>query len=168
MEVLPAGFSDFRSREYWNSFFQAFDKKNFEWYGSYKDIKNIVYECIRKRLSYCDGENDDIGVIIPQKLEKGKQISKNERVNKNCLLVNIGCGNSNLSYEFFDDGFDSIINIDYSDVVISKMKNKFGKMMEFINIDINNKECFENFLESLDIEKKKKKKISKYFLIKLF
>ncbi|CXI49819.1 conserved Plasmodium protein, unknown function [Plasmodium berghei] len=168
MEVLPAGFSDFRSREYWNSFFQAFDKKNFEWYGSYKDIKNIVYECIRKRLSYCDGENDDIGVIIPQKLEKGKQISKNERVNKNCLLVNIGCGNSNLSYEFFDDGFDSIINIDYSDVVISKMKNKFGKMMEFINIDINNKECFENFLESLDIEKKKKKKNFKIFFDKAF
>ncbi|CAD2089975.1 conserved Plasmodium protein, unknown function [Plasmodium vinckei brucechwatti] len=168
MEVLPAGFSDFRSREYWNNFFQAFDKKNFEWYGSYKDIKNIIYECIRKRLSYCDSENGGTGVISPRKHEGGKQNLKNERVNKNCLLVNIGCGNSNLSYEFFEDGFDSIINIDYSDVVINKMKNKFGKMMEFINIDINNKECFENFLESLDIEKQQKKKNFKIFFDKAF
>jgi 2-polyprenyl-3-methyl-5-hydroxy-6-metoxy-1,4-benzoquinol methylase len=36
----------------------------------------------------------------------------------------IGCGNSNLGIDMKNDGFENIVNIDYSEVVINKMKNK--------------------------------------------
>ncbi|SBT86241.1 conserved Plasmodium protein, unknown function [Plasmodium malariae] len=154
MEILPAGYSDFRSREYWNSFFQAFDKKNFEWYGTYEDIKSIVYKCIKGRLNYCNEEaNGDL---------------KKELVNKNCLIINTGCGNSNISYEFYEDGFDNIINIDYSDVVINKMRKKFGDKMEYINIDISDRKAFDNLLENLEKVKIKNKKDFKIFFDKAF
>ncbi|SOV74108.1 conserved Plasmodium protein, unknown function [Plasmodium sp. gorilla clade G3] len=138
MEILPAGYSDFRKREYWNNFFRIVDNKNFEWYGSYEDIKSIVYECIRKRLNYSNDKNED-------------KISTST-VNKNCLFINAGCGNSNISNEFYEDGFQHIINIDYSEVVLENMRKKYGRKMKFINIDLNNSEEFDNFLKNIDYE----------------
>ncbi|SBT31744.1 S-adenosyl-L-methionine-dependent methyltransferase, putative [Plasmodium ovale wallikeri] len=155
MEVLPAGYSDFRSREYWNNFFRSFDKKNFEWYGNYGDIKKIVYECIRRRFNYCDSSLECSSL-------------KREILNKNCLLINTGCGNSNVSYEFFEDGFEYIINIDYSEVVIEKMKKKYGKIMEFINIDVSNTDKFDTLLQNLEKERLKRKKEYKLFFDKAF
>ncbi|SBS80918.1 S-adenosyl-L-methionine-dependent methyltransferase, putative, partial [Plasmodium ovale curtisi] len=155
MEVLPAGFSDFRNREYWNNFFRSFDKKNFEWYGNYGDIKKIVHECIRRRFNYCDSALKCSSM-------------KREILNKNCLLINAGCGNSNVSYEFFQDGFEYIVNIDYSEVVIEKMKNKYGKIMEFINIDVSNTDKFDTLLTNLEKERLKRKKEYKLFFDKAF
>lgn len=34
----------------------------------------------------------------------------------------LGCGNSTLSRDLYDDGYKRVDNIDYSDVVIEKMK----------------------------------------------
>ncbi|KYO02074.1 hypothetical protein PRSY57_0406700 [Plasmodium reichenowi] len=138
MEILPAGYSDFRKREYWNNFFRIIDNKNFEWYGSYEDIKSIVYKCIRKRLNYSNDKNED-------------EISSCA-VNKNCLFINTGCGNSNISNEFYEDGFKNIINIDYSEVVLENMRKKYGKKMKFINIDLNNIEEFDKFLKNIDYQ----------------
>lgn len=33
----------------------------------------------------------------------------------------LGCGNSELSQKMYDDGFENIVNIDISDVVIEQM-----------------------------------------------
>lgn len=38
--------------------------------------------------------------------------------------MNLGCGNSELSEKLYDDGFTKITNIDISDRVIEKMKNR--------------------------------------------
>ncbi|KOB85843.1 hypothetical protein PFDG_01231 [Plasmodium falciparum Dd2] len=138
MEILPAGYSDFRKREYWHNFSRIIDNKNFEWYGSYEDIKSIVYTCIRKRLNYSNDKDED-------------EISSSD-VNKNCLLINTGCGNSNISNEFYEDGFKHIINIDYSEVVLENMRKKYGKKMKFINIDLNNSEEFDTFLKNIDYQ----------------
>ncbi|EUD65048.1 hypothetical protein C922_04559 [Plasmodium inui San Antonio 1] len=194
MEVLPAGFSDFRDRAYWNSFFQFFDKKNFEWYGNYGDVRHIVYRCIRGRLRYFaggsggeesgkrngqpDGEGDgqlngqpDIqpdSHLNGQPDGQSNDQPHNQRINKNCLLINLGCGNSHLSYELFQDGFRNIVNLDYSDVVIQKMKQKFGDKMDFINIDMSNAEKFDHVLYKLEEESKKKKVDYKIFFDKAF
>ncbi|GAW79272.1 hypothetical protein, conserved [Plasmodium gonderi] len=166
MEVLPAGFSDFRDRKYWNRFFQAFDKKNFEWYGTYGDIRHIIYRCIRSRMKYFSVDRGEMNGNVG--IEASGEVH-GEGINKNCLIINAGCGNSNLSYELLQDGFKNIVNIDYSDIVINKMKKKFGDKMEYVNIDMRNVEEFESLLEKLENERIKKKKIDfKIFFDKAF
>ncbi|CRG98580.1 conserved Plasmodium protein, unknown function [Plasmodium relictum] len=155
MEILPAGYSDFRSKNYWNRFFNILDKKNFEWYGNFEDIKNIVYECIRNRYNYSNYNDEKVNLSL-------------KSINKNCILINLGCGNSNISYEFFEDGFQNILNLDYSEVVIEKMHNKYGDKMRFINIDISNTEAFDKELENLKREKIKNKNDYKIFFDKAF
>lgn len=41
-------------------------------------------------------------------------------------ILNIGCGNSRLSEEMYEEGYKSITNIDISDVVIKNMKEKYS------------------------------------------
>ena len=53
-------------------------------------------------------------------------------LSKTDKIINIGCGNSVLSEELYEDGFENITNIDFSPKVISimeeKYKAKFPKM----------------------------------------
>ncbi|XP_022709153.1 endothelin-converting enzyme 2-like isoform X5 [Varroa jacobsoni] len=54
-----------------------------------------------------------------------KYVGKNDRV-----LI-LGCGNSSLGAEMFSDGFQNIINIDFSEVVIEKMTKRYPQMQWF-------------------------------------
>ncbi|KAF8310068.1 S-adenosyl-L-methionine-dependent methyltransferase [Clavulina sp. PMI_390] len=57
--------------------------------------------------------------------------------NKNSRILMLGCGNSTLSADMYADGFDSIVNIDYSSVVIDSMKRRHSdKTMEWTEMDI--------------------------------
>jgi EEF1A lysine methyltransferase 4 len=53
------------------------------------------------------------------------------------ILV-IGCGNSKFSSELYDAGYHSIVNIDYSEVVINRMKemNAERKSMQWVCMDM--------------------------------
>ncbi|KIY68899.1 S-adenosyl-L-methionine-dependent methyltransferase [Cylindrobasidium torrendii FP15055 ss-10] len=42
--------------------------------------------------------------------------------NKNARILMLGCGNSTLSEDMYDDGYTNIVNVDYSSVVIAQMK----------------------------------------------
>jgi len=39
-------------------------------------------------------------------------------------VLNVGCGNSDLSADMYDDGFQNIVNVDFSEVVIEEMRRK--------------------------------------------
>ncbi|KAF5355280.1 hypothetical protein D9758_006080 [Tetrapyrgos nigripes] len=41
-------------------------------------------------------------------------------------ILMLGCGNSKLSEEMYEDGYKNIVNIDYSAVVIEQMQNRHG------------------------------------------
>jgi SAM-dependent methyltransferase len=45
---------------------------------------------------------------------------------KEAQIINLGCGNSRLSEEMWDDGYRMITNIDVSGVVINQMKEKYA------------------------------------------
>lgn len=43
---------------------------------------------------------------------------------KSSRILSIGCGNSEFSHEMYDDGYQSMVNLDYSEVVINEMIKK--------------------------------------------
>lgn len=58
---------------------------------------------------------------------------------KNARILMLGCGNSKLSEEMYDDGYKHIVNTDYSGVVIEKMKHRNAHIrpeMEWHEMDI--------------------------------
>lgn len=56
-------------------------------------------------------------------------------------VLNIGCGNSSMTSDLLADGFKSVTGIDYSQTVISQMKQKIGSSsdqtsrIEFLTMD---------------------------------
>jgi SAM-dependent methyltransferase len=54
-------------------------------------------------------------------------------------ILIVGCGNSNFSLELYDNGFTNIVNIDFSEVVIDRMKkaNEVNRpMMQWLVMDM--------------------------------
>ncbi|KAI0091507.1 S-adenosyl-L-methionine-dependent methyltransferase [Irpex rosettiformis] len=43
---------------------------------------------------------------------------------KNARILMLGCGNSRLSEDMYDDGYHEIVNVDYSGILIEKMRQK--------------------------------------------
>lgn len=60
---------------------------------------------------------------------------------KEARILMLGCGNSTLSEEMYDDGFKNIVNTDYSSVLIDNMKTRHEQVrpeMEWHEMDIRN------------------------------
>ena len=54
--------------------------------------------------------------------------------------IMLGCGNSMLSEDVYNDGYRNIVNIDFSSIVINNMKRKCQRLvdMDWIVMDITN------------------------------
>ncbi|KZV63178.1 hypothetical protein PENSPDRAFT_641270 [Peniophora sp. CONT] len=67
--------------------------------------------------------------------------------NKNARILMLGCGNSTLSEDMYDDGYKNIVNIDYSAVVISRMSSRHKDVrpeMEWSEMDIRDLQFDDN------------------------
>ncbi|KAH8075844.1 S-adenosyl-L-methionine-dependent methyltransferase [Cristinia sonorae] len=59
--------------------------------------------------------------------------------NKEAKILMLGCGNSKLSEDMYEDGYKSIVNTDYSAILIEKMKHKHAELrpeMEWHEMDV--------------------------------
>jgi ubiquinone/menaquinone biosynthesis C-methylase UbiE len=71
----------------------------------------------------------------------------NKYINKEDRILMVGCGNSTLSEDMYDEGFHRIVNIDISDVVIETMKQRNHatrpemKWLAMDALDLNYEEC---------------------------
>ena len=64
----------------------------------------------------------------------------NECVPRHHRILMLGCGNSRMSEDMYADGYERIVNIDYSAVCIEKMRLKCGERMaamSWLVMDIN-------------------------------
>nr|GAT49627.1 predicted protein [Mycena chlorophos] len=60
---------------------------------------------------------------------------------KNAKVLMLGCGNSTLSQDMYDDGYKNIVNVDYSSVVIEQMQTRHAESrpeMEWLEMDVRN------------------------------
>lgn len=81
----------------------------------------------RKTLAFeWYGEFSDLKRLL------SKCMTKKERI------LNVGCGNSDLSTQMYADGYTTIHNVDFSEAVIEEMKKKTHNMpgLEFTVMDM--------------------------------
>lgn len=143
--------------EYWNMRYEKTVSSEYEWYQNYEDLKSLFDRT--KLTSSCTTDNakDDVnGSFCPTDAFPSR---------KNCRILILGCGSSQLGEEMQQDGWSGkIVNIDYSSVLINQMKSKYTKEyyeridegfssrtepMEFICADITKRLPFEE--ESFDL-----------------
>ena len=82
MAGLPATLSQFRDRAYWDRFFKQRGGDPFEWYGSFKDFREAL---------------GALGLLGSSPSAKGPQ--------EGPLVLHVGCGNSSLPKELYDEGY---------------------------------------------------------------
>ena len=63
-----------------------------------------------------------------------------KHVRKSDRILMLGCGNSMLSEDMYNDGYRNIVNIDFSSIVMNNMKRKCQRLvdMDWIVMDITN------------------------------
>lgn len=60
--------------------------------------------------------------VIPNKIKLSEE--NLQEIRKDLKVLNLGCGNSILSEDMYDDGYKSIWNMDISPVCIDQMKQR--------------------------------------------
>jgi len=77
-----------------------------------------------------------------------------EHLNKEDVILMLGCGNSKLSEDMYDEGYQKIFNIDFSQIVISnmKMRNTKRDYMIWETMDIKDM-AFDNNMFDVAIDK---------------
>ncbi|KAK2197191.1 bifunctional S-adenosyl-L-methionine-dependent methyltransferase superfamily/P-loop containing nucleoside triphosphate hydrolase [Babesia duncani] len=119
MEVLPSTLSEFRSREYWNEFYKKPQLSDFDWYGNVDEILNVLS---RYRTEI---QREDV------------------------TIINVGCGNSVLPRDLHSSGFRRIYNLDFSEVVLNKMKTQYAELdLEWVYMDVSSA-SYKDFLDNV-------------------
>ena len=107
----------------------------FEWYQRYDGIKDLLTpKYLAPPIAYptnCEEPPLDREKIHLSKHRDGQEITNNPRIfpaKSRCRVLIIGCGNSHLGEEMMLDGWlGGISNVDYSNVVISQMKQHYDE-----------------------------------------
>lgn len=63
-------------------------------------------------------------------------------------ILMLGCGNSTLSKEMYDDGYQQIVNVDYSQVLIDHMRQRHPEM-QWLQMDVRQMDAFPS--QSFDV-----------------
>ncbi|KAL9658462.1 hypothetical protein ABK040_006004 [Willaertia magna] len=111
----PENTSEYKLKSYWDKRFEK--EEVYDWLGTYKQWKEHLDIHLLNNVD--NKKKEDLKILI------------------------IGCGNSTLSNDLYEDGYKNITNIDYSATVIEKMKEKYP-YMNWVEMDVTNMEKFEN------------------------
>lgn len=107
-ELLPRQYADFRKKEYWDEFFQKRSEKAFEWYGDYAQLRR--------------------GLHVQLSLDENLPPRMAAKLKGSLRVLVVGCGNSELSKDLYDDGFTNIVSVDFSELVIEEMRKKHPQL----------------------------------------
>lgn len=94
-KILPKSIDEFEQKDYWDKFFRKLKKSS--------DMEFFEWY----------GEYPDFKAILKKYVKTSD------------LILNIGCGKSLMSEQMYDEGFESIINMDFSEKVIEGISPLF-------------------------------------------
>ena len=107
---------EYSSRQYWEGRYGWFTQR-MDWYTNFNQLNNDF----------------KINNIIEKKFPKNPHKRK---------ILEMGCGNSTLSYDLYNNGYKNITAIDFSTIVIKNMSNIYNntsikyKVCDFNNMDL--------------------------------
>ncbi|CBZ51554.1 Spermine/spermidine synthase family protein,related [Neospora caninum Liverpool] len=168
MNLLPSSIEEFRKRSYWNAFFRSRGDRAFEWYGSYSDYKAILDSLDlrvpaenKREKPREEKENGGVHGEAQAESSAGAEQENGEREKvegsqkRGARILHVGCGNSELAAELVEDGYTSIVNVDFSPVVISSMRRRFrhlGPSLEWECLDVRGGALAKTFgTEAFDV-----------------
>lgn len=86
---------NYGDKPYWNERYEREKDNTFDWLGNWSEIRDLIF-------THTITEKDA----------------------PNAKILNLGCGNSIMAEDMYDEGIQNIYNIDYSDIVIKTMKER--------------------------------------------
>ena len=109
-QLVPEEYSDFRTKTFWEGFFQAREGKSFEWYGDWTTLRQVL-------------TNTFLGTTnTNQTNEDAKDAEKKEKKERRRQRILVpGCGNSKLSSDLYDAGYEEVTNVDFSPTCVREM-----------------------------------------------
>jgi len=114
--------SGYGDKSFWDNRYRTQEGK-YDWYLSYSQLCDVMLPHIgvKDSPSSSSATGTAASAAAPSSaMAEGKSEEKRERSSVRTLIV--GCGNSDLSENMYDDGFTNQVSVDYSEVVISKMR----------------------------------------------
>lgn len=91
---------EYHSLDYWESRYNKHTTE-MDWYVNFNKLCNDF----------------QIGGILTQQFPNKKK----------CKILELGCGNSSLAHDISEFGYKQLTSIDFSSIIIDRMKNKFSK-----------------------------------------
>ncbi|CDR95800.1 membrane protein, putative [Babesia bigemina] len=119
MDVFPSGASFFRSASYWKRFYSNPNLKDFDWYGTLDDFLSSFNRSLSSKVPF-----DNAAGFTHKPAE--------------CVVINVGCGNSVLPFKLHELGYRSIYNLDFCAAVLDEMRLKDQALaMHWLEIDVS-------------------------------
>ena len=135
---------DYGKATYWDDRYEIEKEENtyYDWLANWEDIKPIMETQVMKDLYKPQKTHGGDRIIYrPQDAPKGKS-----------KILNIGCGNSQMTEEMYDEGYTDITNIDISAFCIEQMKAinlESRPLMKWLTMDCTKMDEFSD--NSFDI-----------------
>jgi EEF1A lysine methyltransferase 4 len=130
----PHSSKQFGEPEYWDSRYNKIFHDFKEMSKQQQEEEGIEYDWYIDRTKACD-------LIIPY-------LEMNRGLSSRVLIV--GCGLSSVGPELYERGYKNVVNIDFSQVVISRMQKEYAKHegLQFSVLDVSNLGSFgDNYFD---------------------
>jgi len=117
--------SEYKEQEYWDARFG--EEEEYDWLLTFDQVKDSIMREIESRFG---GGQDELKILV------------------------VGCGNSSFSASLYDVGYHNITNIDYSSVVIEKMRKQHQEKVGMVWLEMDmTKMTFEDSAFDIVIDK---------------
>lgn len=124
--------TEYHSHEYWENRYDWYEQE-MDWYQGFDKL------------------NTDFNI---ETILKAKYPNK-----KKCKILELGCGNSSLAYDLYQTGYTNISSIDFSNIIIQRMKKKYADTsIRFMAVDFTkmnevfSKEEFDVIIEKAGLD----------------